>query len=656
MRRRLLLAVASGTLVLGACSDQTQSPTEPTVPPPAQNFGSCQVARFPLLDVARQIRKIYPSGPLRTEALLRAAAVALLWDTCHPDGARRAAFSFIDWLNRHTPAGKEDQVKALILTILRGIGEVTAPESSGDFGVGFFDPANPNNTLITTVNGRALVELEPGSFLVPTVISISREAGDPPLTNFEGRQFPPTYDYNAINSTNDHVIQPGKTAIVAFCLLFLDDVVFPGGYPADRRIGHNPVAGAPGFPFEILDPVDLVAAGLRDDLNCPEGTLPDPGLSSSGGGLQDLADAALRTAGSYLLPPPLWAAALGTLPPPPPLGGRAPSLSPFKVVEVSTSAGTISNGTITLGVNPTGNLIVFEAGTPSSQVGTTDVGLRFVPTNAEALATGILSEGWGVAHGTSEPTGYANLADEGSPVNLTVESFTRTATQALSVVRVGSALRVTHNFHPSVTSPNLYEIGVKIENLTSGALAGVVYRRVMDWDIEPTRTDEFVTIVGAEGTPGVSATNNGFASANPFEAKGAIPGGGSDGIADFFNVGPFDHGAVFDLTLPTIFPGGDNSFVLYYGAAASALAAKTAAASIGAEVVSLARPNVEPLDGTPNTFLAAFGGLGGTPLTVADMEPAPTGGGGILGLVAPVLPAAQSDPQTQAKVEANAEP
>jgi hypothetical protein len=341
MRRRFPLVVALGTLALAACSDQT--PTEPTVPPPAEHFGSsCSVTPFPLGGVngiANQIKAIYPGTQraqvlLRVEALLRAGAIKLLWDTCHPDAARKVAFAFIDWLNRHTPVGKEDQVKALILAILRGIGEVTAPESSGDFGVGFFDPANPDKTLVKTVNEHALVELEAQSFLVPTVIVISREAGDPPLTGFEGRQFPPTYDYNAINSTNNHVLQPGKTAIVAFCLLFLGDEEDPGsGYPPNLRIGHNPVVGAPGFPFEILDPIDLGGeGGLRDELQCPAGT-----LGSLGGRPSGFANAALRTAGRYLgpilLPPPLWATALGPLPPPPPIGGKARSLSPFRVVE-----------------------------------------------------------------------------------------------------------------------------------------------------------------------------------------------------------------------------------------------------------------------------------------------------------------------------------
>lgn len=375
MRSRLLLAFAAGTLILAGCSDQT--PTEPTGPP-AENFGtSCSVTPFPLLALANQIKAIYPGTQraqvlLRAEALLRAGAIKVLWDTCHPAAARKVAFAFIDWLNRHTPVGKEDQVKALILAILRGIGEVTAPESSGDFGVGFFDPATQGNTLVKTVNGRALVQLPQGSFLEPTVITISRKADNFQLSNFDGRQFPPKYDYNAINASNQHVLQGELTAIVGFCLVELEpggiDGVYPsGGYPENPRIGHNPVTGAPGFPFEVLDEVNLAEEGLGEDLNegfCNGSTPFTPRIgpvSSSGVGPSALATAAFRTAARYLgpilMPQPLLAATLDKLPPPPPIGGKVRSLSPFAVVEFTrtqvepfgTDLGAVGAGPYTAG-------------------------------------------------------------------------------------------------------------------------------------------------------------------------------------------------------------------------------------------------------------------------------------------------------------------
>jgi hypothetical protein len=431
MRRLAFAAAVCGTLVLAACNDQT--PTEPAVPPRSENFGSCGATPFPLAGangIAAQIANIYPGTSkaqtlLRATALAQAAAIKLFWDTCHPDAARKVAFAFIDWLNRHTPAGKETQVQNLILAVLRGIGEVTGAPADGDFGVGFFDPANPNNTVITTVNHHALIELEPGSFLVPTEIVISRKAGDPDLTDAGGRrQFPPTYDYNAINSTNTHVLEIDPNtgerhlAIVAFCLVFLDDVAFPGGYPANLAMGHNPVAGAPNFPFEILDPVNLVAEGLRDDLHCPEGTLPDPGLTSSGGGFLDLANAAFRTAGSLLLPPPLWATALGTLPPPPPLSGKAPSLTPFKPVgrTVTTSTSLTSSSSLAIVGEPLTLTATVSPAPPTTQEpsveffdGTTSLG--FGSLNSNGVATSVTSSLSLVPHSlTAKFPGTSTLA------------------------------------------------------------------------------------------------------------------------------------------------------------------------------------------------------------------------------------------------------
>jgi hypothetical protein len=288
---------------------------------------------------------VFPAGKLRVEALARAVAVTALWDTCHPDAARRVAFDFVNWIDLKAPSSvPAAKVLELKLAILNGVGIPVAappPGSPGDFGAGVFDPAKTTKTLIKTKSGKALVQLDPGSFTELTFITLSRKADNFQLHDFDGRQFPPKYDYDAVNTSGNKVLKNGKKAIVAFCLLGLDDVAFPHGYPDHPRIGHNPVAGAPGFPFEILDEVNLAAEGLDDDLSpsvC--GYQPSP-IGSFGGGPMGFAKAALRAAGEYLgpilLPQSLAATMLGTLPPPPPIGGRAPSLSPFGVVEESSN-------------------------------------------------------------------------------------------------------------------------------------------------------------------------------------------------------------------------------------------------------------------------------------------------------------------------------
>ncbi len=338
--RRLVLAAVCGTLVLAACSDQ--NPTEPTLPEPEQSFTSCRPPHhFPIVQVSALIPKVFPKGKLQLEAAARVAATALLWETCKPSLAQRSAVQLVNFMNANTSKliGTQTQRNTFISLVLNGVDIpfTTPPGGTGDFGVGFFDPANTNNTVVVTQNGTALVELEPGSFNQPTTIVVSRKSDGFTLTNFDGNQFPPYFDYDAINAAGDHVLKNGKLAIVAFCLL---DPVYT--YPENPRIGHNPVAGAPGFPFEVLEEVNLAAdhPDLAAQLNCGNLAPNTVIIGGFGRGLPGLANAVWRNTKYYLgpiaetvlLPEALYASTVGTLPPP---AGRAASLSPFGIVEFS---------------------------------------------------------------------------------------------------------------------------------------------------------------------------------------------------------------------------------------------------------------------------------------------------------------------------------
>lgn len=275
------------------------------------------------------------------------------------------------------------------------------------------------------------------------------------------------------------------------------------------------------------------------------------------------------------------------------------------------SAGVIiSNGTIQLGVNSEAHLNV-PGGTPSSGTGTEFVGLRYEPTNAEATAPGCLCEGWGVKDAVSGNWAGGNEDDGGSvgSVPLLVESFVSTASTANSVVKVGNLFRVTHNYIPSA-SDNLYQVDVTIQNI-SGSPVDARYRRVMDWDIEPTAFTEYVTLVTG-GAPAVGHTsNNGFATSEPFDGDTGI---GFTG--EFTNAGPTDHGALFDFNFGGLAPGAAVSFVTYYGAADTESEALAALALVNATVYSLGKPGTDEglEEGTPNTFIFAFSGTGGAPL------------------------------------------
>ncbi len=355
MRRLAFTAAVCGTLVLAACSDQT--PTEPSAPPPEQSISpSCRPSpHFPIVQVAGLIVKVFPRGKLQLEALARGAAVALFWETCKKEAAQRAAVNFVNFMNANSSrlTGTPAQRNTLISLILNGVGIpfITPPLGTADFGLGIFIPGN--TTVIKTLSGTALIVLDPGAFLEQTVIVITRRADDSDPLNFVGNQFPPFWDYDAINASGNHVLQEGHPAIIGFCLL---DTDFQS-YPESREVGHNPVFGAPGFPFEILEDVDLATErpALYAELvaKCPALQPNTIIIGGFGQGVPGVVNAAWRTARYYLapaatllLPEALHAAtlAVGTLPPP---TKRIQSLSPVGTVSprtLSVSSGNNQEG------------------------------------------------------------------------------------------------------------------------------------------------------------------------------------------------------------------------------------------------------------------------------------------------------------------------
>jgi len=286
--------------------------------------------------------------------------------------------------------------------------------------------------------------------------------------------------------------------------------------------------------------------------------------------------------------------------------------SPFAWSYVSDNAGAvISNGNIEMGVNQEGHL-----NTPISNdpLGIGYMGLRYVPTGAASTEPGCQCEGWGAADSLSGATGYANVSTDGV-VNLTVLSFTQTASTAVSVVQVGSTYEVTHDYHPSA-SANLYEVTVTVKNISDSA-TNLLYRRVMDWDIYPTPFDEYVTISDYSGGNLIRTDTNGFDTANPLNTFGSYQPG------PVVDAGPSDHGALFDFDFGLLNPGESKTFNTYYGATATESAAYAALTAVGAQTYSFAQANVTggPDLGIPNTFIFAFEGVGLPPVENPVPEP-----------------------------------
>ncbi len=270
----------------------------------------------------------------------------------------------------------------------------------------------------------------------------------------------------------------------------------------------------------------------------------------------------------------------------------------------------LTNGTVQIGVAPMGQLIV-PGGSPSAWSGTTEVGIRRMVTQEEGLSADYhLAEGWGISAVYSPYATYGSVETGlGSTGSMRVKSFTASGATATSVVEnAAGPLVVQHSFAPSTVVASLYVITVDIEN-NWAVPVHAVYRRVMDWDIEPTPGTEYVTIGhGAFIPPELTATTDNASQApNPL----VPPGGARQGY--FTDGGPGDEGATFDIDLGILAPGQTVQFTLFYGVAPDEAWARADLAAVNAQVWCLAESS---LPGGPNraatTFMFGFtmGGYG----------------------------------------------
>ena len=292
--------------------------------------------------------------------------------------------------------------------------------------------------------------------------------------------------------------------------------------------------------------------------------------------------------------------------------------------QVAAAQAIITNGTVKLGVDEFGQLNI-PGGRLSGTGSTTIVGLRFIDsrgTEWESTADGCLCEGWGVGvvGGLFDGVrGYAN--NSAGIAGLTGVSFTSTATGAVSVVRIGTTFEITHDYHPSAV-PNLYEVTVSIKNISGVNVDGDVrYRRLMDWDIEPTAFSELVTLQGWPAATLIHSTDNGFCSADVLSPCFERTAGHTDG--NFTKSGPADHGAQFDFSFGTLAAGESHSFTTFFGAAATESELLAALTAVGAEIYSMAFCSSDPR--CPAAHAYGFKGVGGTVIGGAVPEPATMG-------------------------------
>ena len=194
----------------------------------------------------------------------------------------------------------------------------------------------------------------------------------------------------------------------------------------------------------------------------------------------------------------------------------------------------------------------------------------------------------------------------------------------MSIVTIPDAngapmFRVTQDYHPSSATPNLYEDTVTIENIAGVDLDDLRYRRVMDWDVEPTAFSEYSTIDGSSTDALLFSSDDGFASANPLAgpSRSTRPAP----VTSSPTTVPMTT-ARFRLRVRRAADRSDKAFNVYYGGAGTEADANTAVASVGAEVWSYGQPSSsDPAVGTPNTFVFAFSGVGGSSFAGSDPRP-----------------------------------
>lgn len=282
-------------------------------------------------------------------------------------------------------------------------------------------------------------------------------------------------------------------------------------------------------------------------------------------------------------------------------------LSGALVAPSAFSGGLISNGTVRIGVTDYGSLVETDPGATHEATG-----IRYIPTDGEALAPGCFCEAWGVGDAVTSRQGNAGQSTGNQ--NIVSESFTSTATTATSVTRITDAgvdmFRVTHAFSPSAV-PELFRVKVTVQNISTAAVQ-LRYRRAMDWDVPPTEFNELVTLYTGGSSNVVFSSDDGFASGNPFAGPSSILFTGQA-----VDSGPTDHGALFDFDFGTLAAGASKEFTIFYGAAATQTAAFAALSAVGAEAYSLGKPDpalTGLADGGPNTFIFGFEGVGGNPI------------------------------------------
>jgi hypothetical protein len=302
------------------------------------------------------------------------------------------------------------------------------------------------------------------------------------------------------------------------------------------------------------------------------------------------------------------------------------ALAGFTLAALASAArgqAIIGSKALVLGVGELGNLnIPYKGGIPNLMLPETDplgintIGLRVGDGSLSGVEQGCLCEGWGVGvakkplyvKGPKVPVIFLDSCgvDGSTSDNVFAAGFTGKnggkAAKSRTICGSQKKIRVTHIYTPS-KSKLLWKVKVTIRNLTKKSFPHVIYRRAMDWDIDPLPFNELVTIQGTKTSNYESSNDNGFCPLNPAIGCEELTKGTQN--VDFVDSGPVDHGAQFQLQFGRLQAGHSLSFTTYYGVAPDEKAASRAIKDVGAKLYSFGQSKK---GGKPATFIWAYNG------------------------------------------------
>ncbi len=247
MRSRFFLSIA-GLALLAACSESSpdRTPTAGTAAAMAQSPGATACATVD--QVRAQVDALYPTGPLRTEAVARFNGMLRAARAGDLPTAQALMFRLVDYTLGHyyqgrligarTPAAQvamSTLIDGLYCTV--GLPQPNFPSSAfGDGGaVGIVSPTSPMTQIVTPTQ-FAGVEVPAASAPTTTTIAVYRLPDVPAPLNTPLDQYPSFFEFQA-----SPPVTFGQDVLVGACQV----INFGTGDYGRLKLGHN--LGTSGF-------------------------------------------------------------------------------------------------------------------------------------------------------------------------------------------------------------------------------------------------------------------------------------------------------------------------------------------------------------------------------------------------------------------------